>query len=108
MAAPRGSAGDVVGHFQLAAVHLLAVAVAEVDHQVLRQIELAQAVAGGSDVAGVVVRRFATAHDDVAIRIAAGLVDGHLAMFVRRQEHVPGARARMASMAMRVLPSVPF
>ncbi len=70
---------------------LLTVAVAKVDHQMLRQVKLMQRVAGRGDIVGMVVRFFATAHDDMAIRVAAGLIDSHLTVFIRRQEHVAGA-----------------
>ncbi len=40
--------------------------------------------AGGGHVGGIVVGRFATAQDDVAVLVASGVDDGHLAVFVHR------------------------
>ncbi|MNC44251.1 hypothetical protein D3C75_931510 [compost metagenome] len=50
-----------------------------------------QAIASGGNIGCVVVRLFAAAHNDMAVRITAGLVNGHLTVFIRRQEHVAGA-----------------
>ena len=82
---------DIGAHLQLTAMLLLAVAMAEVDHQLLRQIEFPQRLAGGGDVLGVIVRPFAAAHNDMPERVAAGLVNRHLPLLVRGEEHMAGA-----------------
>ncbi len=69
----------------------LTVAVAEVDDQMFRQIKFMQRVAGGGNIFSVVVRFFTAAHDDVPIRVATRLVDGHLSVFIRREKHMAGA-----------------
>ncbi|MPM53902.1 hypothetical protein SDC9_100672 [bioreactor metagenome] len=67
---------------------LAGVGVAAIDHQRGLQARRFQVLAGGGDVASVVVRRLATAQDDVAVLVAAGVHDGHLAVLVHRQEVV--------------------
>jgi hypothetical protein len=47
---------DIIADVQLAAVLLLAVAVAEIHHQLFRQIEFGQRFAGGGDILGMVIR----------------------------------------------------
>ncbi|SAP69579.1 Uncharacterised protein [Klebsiella oxytoca] len=69
----------------------LAITVAKIHHQLFRQVELCQRFSGGGDVGSVVIRFFTTAHNNMAVRIPAGLIDGHLALLIRRQEHMAGA-----------------
>ncbi len=52
---------DIGAHFQLTAVLLLAVAMAEINDQLFRQIEFTQRLAGGGDILGVIVWPFAAA-----------------------------------------------
>lgn len=48
---------DIGAHLQLTAVLLLAVAMAEINDQLFRQIEFTQRLAGGGDILGVIVCR---------------------------------------------------
>ncbi len=82
---------DIGAHLQLTAVLLLAVAMAEINDQLFRQIEFTQRLAGGGDILGVIVWPFAAAHNDMPVRVAAGLVNRHLPLLVRREEHMAGA-----------------
>ena len=82
---------NLVADVELATVLLLAVTVAEIHHQLFRQVELAQGIAGFRDILGMIVWLFAAAHNDMAVGVAAGLIDGHLTVLVRRQEHMAGA-----------------
>ncbi|CSG00006.1 Uncharacterised protein [Shigella sonnei] len=50
-----------------------------------------QRIAGCGDIIGMIIRFFAATHNNVAIRVAAGLIDGHLTIFVWREEHMAGA-----------------
>ncbi len=67
---------------------LHAVAVAEIHHQPLRQADVGQRLARLVDAGGVVVGSVAAAQDHVAIGVAGGAVDGHLAVLVRGVEDV--------------------
>ncbi|MNH11698.1 hypothetical protein D3C79_712200 [compost metagenome] len=67
---------------------LHAVAVAEVHHQPLGQADIGQGLTGLVDAGGVVVRPVAATQDHVAIGVAGGAVDGHLAVLVRGIEDV--------------------
>ncbi len=67
---------------------LHAVTVAEVHHQTLRQAHLGQSLARLVDAGGVVVGPVAAAQDHVAVGVAGGAVDGHLAVLVRGVEDV--------------------
>ena len=71
---------------------LLTVAMAKIHYQMFRQGELAQRITSLGNRLGVVVRRFPAAHNNMSVGIAAGLVDGHLAIFIRRQEHMARPR----------------
>ena len=82
---------DIGAHLQLTAVLLLAVAMAEINDQLFRQIVFTQRLAGGGDILGVIVWPFAAAHNNMPIRIAAGLVNRHLPLLVRGEEHMAGA-----------------
>ena len=53
--------------------------------------QLVQRIAGCGDIIGMIIRFFAATHNNVAIRVAAGLIDGHLTIFVWREEHMAGA-----------------
>jgi hypothetical protein len=67
---------------------------AAVHHQRGGQLGGLQVLAGGGHAGGVVVGRLAAAQDDVAVLVAVGLHDGHLAVLVHRQE-VVAARRRL-------------
>ena len=69
---------------------LLAVAVAEIHHQMFWQVELGQRFAGRRNILGMVIGLLSAAHNDMPVRVTAGLVDGHMTALIRRQEHVAG------------------
>ena len=82
-------AGDVVAYNRLAAVVLVAVGVAEVDHDARLDAGLFHLPGGlGHALRRVVHRPAAAAQDDVAIGIAGGDEDGGLAVFGVAQEGV--------------------
>ncbi len=82
---------NLIANVQLAAVLFLAVAVAEIHHQLLGQIKFTQGIAGFGQILSVIIWLFAAAHNDMAVWVAAGLIDGHLTVLIRRQEHMAGA-----------------
>ena len=82
-------AADVFADEQLAAVVLLAVGVAHIDHHPGADAGLLQEAAGVVDGGAVVVGLAAAAtQDDVAVLVAGGLKDGGMAEFGDRQEDV--------------------
>ena len=84
-------AGNITRHVHLLIVLLAAVGVAAIDHQRGRQMGLFQVLAGQRHAVRVVIGRLATAQDHVAVLVALGLDDGHLAVFVHREEMVRAA-----------------
>jgi hypothetical protein len=85
---------------------LAAVGVAAIDHQRTAQpggFSSLQAAA-----TGVVVGRLAAAQDDVAVGVALGMHRRHLAVLVHARKWCGRDAAWIASMAILILPSVPF
>ena len=85
--------GNVFGHIDLALVLFAAVGVAAIHHQGGGQLGGFEFLAGGSHAFGVVVGRFATAQNHVAVLVALGLHDGDLAVLVHRQKVVATGRS---------------
>ena len=86
---PCGLCGDVPRHIDLPFMLLGRVGVAAIDHQGRRQLGLHQVCAGGGHVGRVVIGGFAATQDDMAVLVAIGLHNCHLAVFVHRQKVVP-------------------
>ena len=72
-------------------LRILTIAVAEIHHQMLGQVKFRQRFASGGNIFCMVIRFFTATHNDMSERVAAGLVDGHLAVFIRGEEHMAGA-----------------
>src|SRR5690606_35272646 len=80
-------AANIIGHIQLALVLFSAVAMAQIHHHVSGQAGGLQALRGAGNAVLVVIGLAAATQNHMAIRIAVGLVDAHLSVFIRRAEN---------------------
>src|SRR6266536_2790185 len=88
LVAPADLLADVLADGDLVLRLLLAVGVARVDHEPLRESRLGDLLARRLDAAGVVVGRLPAAQDDVAVLVPAGGDDGGVPTLRDGQEMV--------------------
>ena len=74
--------GNIARYFDLFFVLLAAVSVAAVHHQCRVQLGFTELCAGLGYALGVKIGRFSAAQNDVAVFVAVGLHNRHLAVFV--------------------------
>ena len=79
---------DLGRNLDLAAVVLLAVGMAAIDHQAFFQAGCGQRLGRRRHTLGIIVGALATTQNDVTVRVALGLDRGHLTILVNRQKVV--------------------
>ena len=82
--AGRDLGGNVARHIQLLFMLLAAVGMAAVHHQRGRQFGLLQILTGSGHAARIVIGRFAATQNHMAVRVAQGLHNRHLPIFMHR------------------------